>query len=257
VPSWNNEAAKVGIFLVFLFFTHPLFSPTGQNVEINCPLCAAKVSYWKQLSYSLFTSGLDLKPVGTAVIPDPIPKCKNCGFVFIKEYFTDEQIDMLRSFKIENDFFAANENFPNYYYIASEIELLGGGDYSEIAYFYICSVWKYSAVKAMAEYMKENAVENTAEISFDVDTFKFLMQNAVKKLNAVRFESADYNNMQLVKLDFLRRLGLFDESMILIEDIKNNEELYQGLVIDVIDYQIKLIESKDIDEHYLNELNSN
>lgn len=245
---------KLGLFFIVLFSVSPLFSSTGHNVEINCPLCGAPVSYWKQLSYTLFTSGLDLKPVGAAVIPDPIPKCKNCGIVFIEEYFTDEQINMLRNFKSDNEFFAKDENLPNYYYLASEIELLGGGNYGKIAYFYICSVWEYSAVKTMVEYMKENAIENVAGINFDINTFRFLMQNAVEKINAVSTEFDDYNNMQLVKLDFLRRLGLFDESAILIESIRDNEELYHGLVVNIIEYQTKLIESKDIEEHYLNEL---
>jgi hypothetical protein len=102
--------------------------------------------------------------------------------------------------------------------------------------------------------MEKNEIENTRGINFDINIFRFLMQEAVKKINAMSTGFEQYNNMQLVKLDFLRRLGLFDESKILSEDIKNNEIIYQGIAVDIIEYQTELIKNQDIDEHYLEEI---
>ncbi|MDR1308061.1 MAG: hypothetical protein LBK74_10875, partial [Treponema sp.] len=109
-------------------------------------------------------------------------------------------------------------------------------------------------IKMAVEYMEKNEIENTRGINFDINIFRFLMQEAVKKINAMSTGFEQYNNMQLVKLDFLRRLGLFDESKILSEDIKNNEIIYQGIAVDIIEYQTELIKNQDIDEHYLEEI---
>jgi hypothetical protein len=146
------KSSKIGIvFIIFLFINANLYSSTGRDTEVNCPLCGTTVSYWKQFSFSIFTYGLDLKPIGAARIPQPIPKCENCGFVFIEEYFTDEEINILRSHIIDGDVFSGKENFPKYYYLALELELLGNKNYDEIIYFYVCSVWEYSFNKMAVE----------------------------------------------------------------------------------------------------------
>jgi hypothetical protein len=229
------KSSKIRIFFIILFSIGVnLYSLTGRDTEVNCPLCGTTVSYWKQLSYSIFTYGLDLKPIGAARIPQPIPRCENCGFVFMEEYFTDKEVNILRGHIIDRDVFSGKENFPKYYHLAIELELLGNKDYDEIIYFYICSVWEYSFNKMAVEYTEENEVENTRGINFDMNIFRFLMQETVKKIDGMSIRSEKYNNMQLVKLDFLRRLGLFDESRILSEDIKNNKTIYQGIFVDII-----------------------
>jgi hypothetical protein len=231
-----------------------VYSSTGHDVEIKCPLCGAKVSYWKQFSYSIFTYGLDLKPMGAARIPQPIPKCENCGFTFMEDYFSDDEIGTLKNHIIDQNVLAGKENFPNYYYLAFEVELLNNKNYDEVVYFYICSVWEYSINKMAFEYIEKEGIKNVNGINFEMDKFVFLMQNAIEKINNLNDDSEQYNNMQLIKLDFLRRSSLFDEAKILIENIKNNERIYQGIAVDIITYQIELIERNDVNEHYLEEM---
>ena len=246
---------KKGIVLIFIFLgIANLYPSTGHDVKVKCPLCDTTISYWEQLSYSIFTYGLDLKPMGAARIPPPIPRCNNCGFVFMEDYFSNEEIQILRNHiinKINKNVFSEKKRFPDYYYFAFALELLGNKDHEEVAYFYVCSVWEYSFNKMAFEYMKKNEMENTNEIYFERSIFIFLMQNAIEKINGLDNNSENYNNMQLIKLDFLRRLGLFSEAKKLIKNIKKNKSIYQGIVIDIITYQIELIEKRDIDEHYL------
>jgi hypothetical protein len=104
------------------------------------------------------------------------------------------------------------------------------------------------------EYMEEKGIENINGISFDMNKLIFLMQNTLERINNLDEDSEEYNDMQLVKLDFLRRLRLFDDAKILIDIIKNDENIYQGIAVDIITYQINLIERNDINEHYLGEL---
>jgi rubredoxin len=249
------EMLKKSTVLIFVFLgIVNLYPSTGHDVEVKCPLCDTTVSYWEQISYSIFTYGLDLKPMGAARIPTPIPKCNNCGFVFIEDYFTNEEIQLLRNYIINQNVFSEKENFPDYYYLAFALELLGSRNHEELAYFCVCSVWEYSFNRMTVEYLEENGIENVYGVYFERDIFIFLMQNAIEKINGLNNNSEEYNNMQLIKLDFLRRLSLFNEAKILIENIKNNESIYQGIVIDIIVYQTELIEKRDTDEHYLAEI---
>jgi hypothetical protein len=247
--------SKKGLLLVIIFVVNVnLYSSTGHDVEVKCPLCNTTTSYWQQLSYSIFSHGLDLKPVGAARIPQPIPKCESCGFAFIEEYFSNEEIQILRNYIINQNVFSGKISFPKYYFLAFALELLDNGKYNEIAYFYICSVWEYSFNKLVVEYIEKTEIENTNGIEFDNSIFIFLMQNAIEKINNINIDSEEYNNMQLIKLDFLRRLGLFNEAKLLIENIRNNENIYDGIFVEIINFQIKLIEEMDMDEHYLNEI---
>ena len=191
--------------------------------------------------------------MGAARIPQPIPKCNNCGFAFIEDYFTDEEIQILKDHIINKKVFSEKENFPDYYYLAFALELLGNKKHEEITYFYVCSVWEYSFNKMAIEYMEENEIENEYGIHFEKSIFMFLMQNAIEKINGLDNDYEEYNNMQLIKLDFLRRLGLFSEAKTLIESIRKNKSIYQGIVTDIIARQTELIEKRDIDEHYLEE----
>jgi hypothetical protein len=240
-------AKKIMVVMLILWGNVNLHPSTGHDVEVKCPLCDSTVTYWKQFSYSIFTYGLDLKPIGAARIPQPIPKCKNCGFAFIEDYFTDDEIQILKNHIINQKVFAQKENFPIYYYLAFASELLDSKDYEDMVYFYVCSVWEYSFNKLAVEH-------NVEGIAFDRNIFISLMHTAIEKINGLKNYSEEYDNMQLIKLDFLRRLGLFDEAKKLIADIKKNESLYQEIVIDIIAYQTELIEKKDIDEHYVEEL---
>ena len=242
------------VVMLILWGNVNLHPSTGANVEVKCPLCDSTVSYWKQFSYSIFTYGLDLKPIGAARIPEPIPKCKNCGFAFIEDYFTDEEIQILKNYIIKQKVFSQKENYPDYYYLAFALELLDSKDYEDMVYFYVFSVWEYSFNKMAVEYMEENKIENVNEIAFDMNIFTFLMQNAIEKINGLDNNSEHHINMQLIKLDFLRRLGLFNEAKTLIENIKKDKNIYTDVARGIIPFQTVLIEKKDIDEHYVEEL---
>ena len=245
----------VFVFSIILLFANGyLYPSTGHNVEVNCPLCNNTVSYWMQLSYSIFTYGLDLKPIGAARIPEPIPRCNDCGFVFIEDYLTNEEIQILKTYVIDQNILSGKENLPNYYYLAYLLELLDNWNYNEITYFYVASVWEYSLIKMTVEYIEEHGLENTNGLSFDMEIYNHLMLNAINKINNMNNDSEEYNNMQMIKLDFLRRLGLFEEATLQINYIMNNENLFQGIFIDIIAYQIKLIEANDINEHNLMEV---
>ena len=151
-----NLSKKIIVFIFILLGNVNLHPSTGRDVEIKCPLCDSTVSYWKQFSYSIFTYGLDLKPMGAARIPQPIPRCKNCGFVFMEDYFTDEEIKILKNHIINQKVFSQKENYPDYYYLAFASELLDSKDYEDMVYFYVCSVQNLSRNHKREAYGENN-----------------------------------------------------------------------------------------------------
>ena len=79
-----SRTPKRIIFICFFIFMciSSVFSSTVGEQEFECPICSTRFNYRVQYSYTLFGKNLDLKPVGAAIIPTPIPKCEKCGFVF-------------------------------------------------------------------------------------------------------------------------------------------------------------------------------
>jgi len=244
---------KIIIIGVILTVSTNLYS-RSIIVETNCPLCDTVVAYRQHISFSVFTNGLDLQPIGSVLFPLPIPRCENCGFVFIEDFFTDYEIIILRNYIIEQNIFYGKENFPDNYFLAFVLQLLETRDNGEVAHFFISSVWEYSFIKMAVQYIEENEIENTNGINFDMSTYIFLKQNAIEKINAVDTNFETYYEMQLVKLDFMRRLGLFDEAKSIINYIRSSQNFYKGIVVDIIRYQTVLIGRNDRNQHFLDHI---
>jgi hypothetical protein len=215
------------ICVIFLaIFTMCVFASTVGEVEFTCPLCNTKFSSLVQFSYSIFGQNLDLRRWGAAIIPSPIPKCPNCNFVFNDGFFSEDEINILKSKFETNNIFEAESDMPNYYYLARECELLNK-EINDIIYWFLSAVW-------------ENKDENK----------KIILINAtISYIDKLNETDESYNTYQLVKLDLLRRSGQFEEALNLIEKIKQNNNIYKNFVIKIIDLQVELIEKQDRDEH--------
>ena len=107
------------IFICFFIFMciSSVFSSTVGEQEFECPICSTRFNYRVQYSYTLLGKNLDLKPVGAAIIPTPIPKCEKCGFVFDNDLFSEEELKILEEYLSKNNFPNADKNYPNYYYL--------------------------------------------------------------------------------------------------------------------------------------------
>ena len=213
---------------VLLFLSSLCFASTIGYVECECPICNERFSYQAQFSYYLSGKNLDLKPFGAAIIPNPIPKCEKCGFVFDYELFTDEEIQKLKTLILNNQIPDLDKNYPNYYYLAQEMLLLEKSK-EDIACIFLESVWE------------NKNMENN----------EFLLKNALKYLESVSRTSNAYTTYLLIRVDLERRLSNFDNALALIEEIKGIEDFYKEYIVEIVEYQEKLISEKDIDEHPL------
>jgi hypothetical protein len=198
------------------------------EVEYTCPLCGTKFNHLAQFSYSIFGRNLDLRPWGAAIIPSPIPKCPHCNLVFENDFFTKDEIEILKTNFLTNNLFEKESNMPNYYYLAREYEILNK-KLIDIIWFFLSAVW-------------ENIDENKNNILINI---------TIDYINKLPQTDESFNNYQLVKLDLLRRSGQFIEANKLIEIIKQNKSFYKDVIVKIIDLQTELIKNKNQGEHRL------
>ncbi len=214
-------------FILFLASLSLQASTLGMH-RFTCPLCTEHFESRVQNSYSIFGQNLDLKPVGAAVVPAPVPKCPKCGLVFQEGLFSAEETVKLKEYLTKNNIFVKEPGMPNYYYLARELEILNK-HIEIIVFFYLSSVWENKDKSREWE----------------------LMDITIDRIDRISIKSEEYETYQLVKLDLLRRSGRFWEAKVLIEEIRANESFCEGYIIKVIDYQAELILIQDQKEHAL------
>lgn len=214
--------------ILFAIFSMTVFSSTVGEKEFECPICTCKFTYRVQFSFSLFGQYLDLKPAGAAIVPSPMPKCKECGFVFDDEYFTAEEIKILKKYLSKKSLPDLKKNYPNYYYLAKELEI-AKAPIDEVAYAFLQSLW-------------ENKNEKNQ---------KFLMKKTLEYMKRIPEDNENYDSMLLVQLDLERRSGNFKKAKALVEKIKQKSCFHNDTIVTIIEYQEKLIEKKDLEEHLI------
>ena len=218
---------KKNLFLFFgIIILTSAFASTGGNIEYTCPLCNTKFESFTQFSYSTFGRNLDLRPYGAAIIPSPIAKCPNCNFVFTGNFFTKEEINVLKLELEMNNIYDNEPNMPNYYYLAREAEIIDR-DLDDIIWWFLSAVW-------------ENRDENRKNILINI---------TIENIDKLEKTDESYNDYQMVKLDLLRRSGQFEKALELINEIKLIEDFYNDIIEKIINLQIELIENKDQREH--------
>ena len=202
---------------------------TLRDIEYICPFCKEKFNFLTQCSYYISGQFLDYKPFGAAEIPNPIPKCPKCSFVFFDNMFTNEEINKIKISLSNNNIFILEPEMPNYYYLAKIFELLDK-DTETIIYYYHSAIW-----------------ESNNKL------FKNIANIILKYFENIEKENKNYYIYKFIKIDFLRRLSRFDEAEELVYDLMFDEEDFPGKYSNVLDYQLELIQNEDIDEHEMPE----
>jgi len=203
-----------------------IFAHTGGNVEYTCPLCGTKFESYTQFSGTSFGQNLDLRRYGAIMVPSPIPKCTNCGFVFADKLFTEDETLKLKTALERDSIYAREPNMPNYYYLAREAEIVGR-KLDNIIWWFLSAVWEN----------ENNEAKNR------------LINVTIENINKLEKTSEAFNTYQMVKLDLLRRSGQFEAAARLMEEIKTNKEFYKDIIVTMIDFQTELICKKDQGEH--------
>ena len=216
---------------------------TMGEVEYECPLCGEKFEYNAQFSYTTFGRNLDFKPFGAAFIPTPVPKCPKCGLVSDFELFTEDDINKLKEIFANNNIVKQEPNMPYYYYLAREFELLGK-ETDKIIDYYISAIWEnsnYIPLMFNGKYVTEKWDKSAI--------FEKITNIIIAYFERTDDKNKNYYVYKLIKLDFLRRSKQFDLAKDLIEALKNDNNFPMKNYRELLDYQLKLIGKRDIDEH--------
>jgi hypothetical protein len=201
---------------------------TFAQVEYECPLCGEKFSCLTQMSCYIFGTKLDFKPIGMAIIPTPVPKCPKCDLVFFNKLFTEDDINKLKEKLANNNIFKLEPDMPKYYYLAKEFELLDK-EIDSIINYYHSAIW---------------------EIKNKYDLFVKITDIIMKYFEKTDISNKHYYDYIIIKLDFLRRRGEFEEAKHLITGIYSDENFpFSEENKILLEFQEELIDKNNIDEH--------
>jgi hypothetical protein len=207
-----------------------MFASTSREINVTCPICKHEFATIVQGSGTSFGKNLDFKPYGAIIIPWPIPKCPICGFVGNKGSFTQDEIALIESKAMPVELFPNEPAMPSYYYLGREREWVNR-DVESIIDAFLSSVW-----------------ESVGNDEYKSKTNE-LIARTISYIDKIPSSNKTFNNLQLVKLDLLRRTGKFDDASQVIAAIKDNKDFYKDYIVKIIDLQTELIGKKDIAEH--------
>ena len=200
---------------------------TIREVEYECPFCNSKFNGYIEASYSQFGVNLDFKPCGAMAVPDLLPSCPKCQFVFFDNTFSKNDIENLKTIFETDNIFQKEPNMPKYYYLAKECELVNKNK-EQIIYYYHSAIW-------------EN--ENN-------DLFNKISDIIIEYFDKMDASNKNYYIYKIIKLDFMRRKGKFEEAKNIIKEICGDTNFPSSRENKIlIEYQKELIENKDVYEH--------
>jgi hypothetical protein len=147
--------------------------------------------------------------------------------------FSEEDLSNLKKLIAQNNIFETDPDMPEYFYLAKEFELLGR-DSGKILDYLVFAVWQYSELNP---FMNKDAFRKTTGIIFGY-------------FDKITKDNKNYDVYRLMRLDFLRRRGDFDEAKtflnILLKDTRLIKDASKNTLLK---YQRELIKAHDTDEH--------
>jgi hypothetical protein len=210
----------------------PVLALTGRNVEKTCPYDGTKFQFNEQMSGTSVDQGLDFMLLGAIISPHPIASCPTNGFVFLKEDYSDEELERLRPLICSAEFQALKEEMP--YYRAAWITERTGGTHADVSWLLLQATWETGRVESYKSYV-EVLIKRLPEDSERKSTYQSLYAELLRR--AGRFEGSErYKRyaeelikrlpedfasaegerkftFQLLYAELLRRVGRFEESV--------------------------------------------
>lgn len=87
---------------------------TPYRQELTCPLDGQKFSFTNTMSYSTFGAMLDGMPMGSWIMPMPIPQCPGSNFPLFQETFSDAELATARALVAEPAYQAMKDESSYY-----------------------------------------------------------------------------------------------------------------------------------------------
>jgi hypothetical protein len=183
-----------------------------------------------------FCQRLDLKPIGPIAAPALLPICPEDGFVVYKETFSEDEITTLRPWVESDEFRRMTREESPYYRVAQTLERLSAPD-DTVASIYISASW---------------------EVESDPDRYRRYLALAISRIDSYRSHIKAGKAAQdgwpaeaaaLLAAELERRLGQFEAARRRLTPLAEDSDL-EGNLLEVIRYELELIEQSDAGPHY-------
>ena len=209
---------------------------TVSSRDYTCPICGKEFSADCQISQTLITSftQLDGKPFGAAIVPDLLPLCPRCHFPQIQQELDEELITNLREYVESEEYQQLAEGNTSYFLLAKIAEHLGSS-MQQIGQLYQQACWQ---VDGGSIHYQDNPVK-----------FREYADLAINYFDQEAFDWLAYYGT--VCADLERKSGRMLEADVRLLELKElplTEERLQ-----VIDFELQLIEAGDSNPHFLSE----
>ncbi len=224
------------ILISMLFMTKSSLAHTMAETTNTCSICDH--TFTCILDASGYQSGmrLDLKPLGPTPAPWRVPVCPECHFVMYDEEISKKELVLCREI-IAKDEYKKHAERSSYFLMGLLFEGLGKGP-DTIGHTFLKASWQE---EGNAKHLREDMERSLKHFEF------YLAQED-------SVDDEGYSTAQVLKGELLRRLGRFEESGVYLREIKENKKFQEGILKNIIMFEIRLCDQEDSDPHAISEV---
>jgi hypothetical protein len=219
-----------GLGLLVLVVETIASADTWVVFDCTCPLCDTKFKATLAGSATHVGQRLDLRPLGSAISPWPIPVCSKCGFVMFKgfsEKHTAEELATLRGLVNADGYKKLPANTPSYERLAVLYEGLKRPPFA-ISSAYLQASWQ----------VEDQPERNRVLLEKSRKWIEKYLEKAPKTDEA-------WTKAEVLRGELLRRVGKFEESKAQLERLGKLKEFTADPFPHIIGQELTLIEAKD------------
>lgn len=173
---------------------------TTAEEDFICPLDGTTSQRTIVMSYTVFDTRLDFRPVGALMSPPPIAVCQSNGFVLYQEDFTEDQLVQLREIVASDEYKTLRAENGDWFMAGYLAERMGMAP-AETHWMYLYAAWADE---------ESDPVRSQRYLSLAFERF-------VLAERATSTGSRDWWVARWMQIEIHRRLGRFEEADRLLE----------------------------------------
>lgn len=169
--------------------------PNGYHMSYRayvCPLGAKKFEALRMGTHSEWGKQYDLKPIGSANYPRPLPVCPSNGFVMYQEKFSDDELAAIEAIISEPEYQEIHSQNTGHFLLAYIWEKLGKSSYDPW-WLYLQASWE----------------ADDCDVALHQKYMQITRKLMVERLETQELDEDEQLTMDILIANFDRRLGNF------------------------------------------------
>lgn len=230
------------LLILLLVFSVGVFAPINamdRRIAVPCPLGGKNAQGIEVLGFRLRDSGLDGRPYGAHVAPNPPPECPDNGFFVYKKKFSEAELAQLKQYIFSDEYQKMWRNEAPAHYRLAKIYEYAGIPRSYLTRLYLIATWEVPP--------------------WNEELYLYYAHAAIEAIEVAISEMGPHAELktivqyQYVLAALYRRVGDFDHARQQLDRVKqtdHNQVFIEAVFINYLDY---LISNKDSDSHKMSE----